>query len=104
MVLQLVEAFSVRLDVLFVIQAFFHDHVHHGVEQRHICPVLELQHVAGIALQRRAARVKNDQFGTTLGRLLEVGRCNRVVLGRIGADDDDDIGISNRRERRGNGT
>src|SRR6478736_5315236 len=42
-----------------------------------------------------------DELRAALGRLLEEGRGDRMVLGRIGADDDDDIGVLALVERGG---
>ena len=98
---QLLEALGVRLDVLAVVQPLLDDHVHQRVEQRDVGAGLELQHVGGVALQRLAARVHHDQRLAALGRLLEVGRGDRVVLGRVGADHDDHVGVPRRGERRG---
>ena len=53
--------------------------------------------------QRLAARVHHDQLGAALGRLLEEGRGDRVVLGRVGADDDDHVGVGRGDERRRDG-
>ena len=39
-------------------------------------------------------------FGAAFGRLLEEGRGDRVVLGRLRADDDDDVGVLRGGERR----
>ena len=47
-----------------------------------------------------AARVHHDQLGAALRRLLEEGRGDRVVFGRVRADDDDHVGIGRRGERR----
>ena len=101
MCLQLLEAFGVGLDVLPVVELLGHDDVHHGVEQRHVAAVLELQHVGGVALQRLAARVHDDQRRAALGRLLEVGGGDGVVLDRVGADHHDDVGVPDRGEGRG---
>ena len=98
---QVLEALGVRLDVLAVVQLLLDDHVHERVQQRDVGAGLELQHVRGVALQRLAARVHDDQRLAALGRLLEVGRGDRMVLGRIGADHDDHLGVLDRGERRG---
>ena len=63
------------------------------VQHRDVGAVLELHHVGGMPLERLAARIHHDQLGAALGRLLEIGRRHRMVLGRVGADDDNDIGI-----------
>ncbi len=88
-----VEALDVGLDVLLVVELFLDDHVQHGVEHRNVRAVLELHHLPGVALHRRAARVHDDELGATLRRLLEEGGSDRVVLGRVRADHDDQLGI-----------
>ena len=96
-----VEAFDVGLDVLLVIQLLGHDRVQHRVKHRHVGAVLELHHLPGVAFHAIAARVHDDELGAALGRLLEEGRGDRMVLGRIGADDDDEVGILHLIEGRG---
>ena len=66
-------------------------------------PGPELQHVRGVALQGLAARVHDDELGAALGRVLEEGRGDRMVLGRVGADDDDHVGVLGGHERRRHG-
>ena len=95
------EALGVGLDVLAVVQPLLDDHVHDRVEHRDVAAGLELQHVGRVALQRLAARVHHDERLAALGGLLEVGRGDRVVLGRVGADHDDHVGVHRRGERRG---
>ncbi len=99
MLLELLEALGVRLDVLPVVEALLDDCVHQRVQQRDVGAGLELEHVGRVALQRLAARVHHDQRLAAPGRLLEEGRGDRVVLGRVGADHHDHVGI----ERRGEG-
>jgi hypothetical protein len=60
-----------RLDVLAVVEPLLDDHVHDRVEHRHVGAGLELQHVGGVAAQRLAARVHDDQLAAALGELLE---------------------------------
>src|SRR5207248_1076135 len=64
-----------------------------AVEHRDVGAWLELQHVRGVALERLPARIHDDELRAAFGRLLEEGGGDRMVLGRIGADDDDDVGI-----------
>ena len=71
------------------------------VEHRDVGAVLELHHLPGVALERLAARIHHDELGAALGRLLEEGRGDRMVLGRVGADDDDDVGVLALVEGRG---
>ena len=94
-----------RLDVLHVDQPSSMIDVQHGVEQRDVAAGLELQHVARVARDALvlAARVHDDQLGAALGRVLEVGGGDRMVLGRPRADDDDAVGVLRRRERRRHG-
>src|SRR5262245_36542999 len=84
------EAFDVGLNVLLVVKLLGDDDVEHGVEHRNVGTVLELHHAPGMTLERLPAWIHDDQPGPTLGGLLEEGRSDRVVLGRIGADDDYD--------------
>ena len=90
-----------RLNVLLVVKAFLDDHVQHGVQHRDIAPGLELQHVGRVALQRLAARVHHDERRAALHGVLEEGGGDRMVLGRVGTDHHDDIGILRRHEGRG---
>ena len=98
---ELREAFGVGLDVLLVVELLGDDHVEHGVEHRHVGAVGELEHVGGMALERLAARVHHDELGAALRRLLEEGRRDRMVLRRVGADHDDDVGVLALVEGRG---
>src|SRR5436305_12258577 len=47
----------------------------------------------GMALERLAARIGNDQGRAALGGLFEISRGDRMVFGRIGADHENDFGI-----------
>ena len=97
--------FSVKaVDVLAVVEPFLDDHVHDRVQQRHVGAGAELQHLGGVATQAHAARVHHDQLAAALGELLEIGRGDRVVLDRVGADDDGDIGVLDLVEGRGDRT
>ena len=83
------EALDVGLDVLLVVELFRDDRIEDAVEQSDVGAVLELQHVGGVALERLAARIGDDQRGAALGGLLEKRRRDRMILGRIGADHQD---------------
>ena len=72
------------------------DDVHHRVEQGDVGVGLELQVAVRVARQLRAARVADDQLGAVVGRVLDPGRRHRMVHGRVGADDDDDLGLGRR--------
>ena len=100
--LQRLEALGVRLHVLDVDHALGDDDVEHGVEQGDVAARLELQHVAGVAGDALVlpARVHDDQLGAALGRVLEEGGGDGMVLGRPRADDDDAVAVLGRRERR----
>ena len=63
-------------------------------------PGLNAQMHGGVARQRLPARIHDDQLGAALGRVLDEGRGDRMVHGRIGADHDDHLGVHGRRERR----
>ena len=66
----------------------------HGVQQRHVAAWLERQVMQGMARQGLPPRVHDDQLGATvLHRVLDEGRCDRVIHRRVGADHDDDLGI-----------
>ncbi len=99
---ELLEVFDVGLDVLLVVELLFDDDVEHAVEHRHVGAVLELHHLPGMTLERLAARIHDDQLGAALCGLLEEGGGDRMVLGRIGANDDNDVGILALVEGRGN--
>ena len=98
---QLLEILRVGLDVLLVVELLFDDDVEDAVEHRHVGAVLELHHLPGVALERLAARIHHDELRAALGRLLEEGRGDRMVLGGIGANDDDDVGVLALVEGRG---
>ena len=80
---------GIGLDELLVVELLRHDDVEDRIEHRHVGAIAELQHVGGVALERLAARIHDDELRAALGGLLEEGRRHRVVLGRIGADHHD---------------
>jgi hypothetical protein len=98
--LQLVEAFGIAGDILLVGQALGDDRVDHRVQHRDVAARLEGEMLGGVARQRLAARIHHDQLGAVLGRILDEGRGDRMVHGRIRADHDYDLGIKRRREWR----
>ena len=100
-VLQLVEIHRVRLDVLLVVEILGDDDVEHRRQHGDVARRLELQHVRRVALQGLTARIHDDQRLAGLLRLLHEGRRDRVILGRVGADDDDELGVLDRGEGRG---
>ena len=101
LLLQLLEALGVAGDVLVVGQAFGDDRVDHRVQHGDVGARLELQMLGRVARQRLPARIHHEQLGAVLlDRVLDEGRGDRMVHGRVGADHDDDLGIQRRRERR----
>ena len=100
---ELLEIVRVGLHVLAVVELLLDDRVQHGVEHGHVAARLELQHVRGVALQGLAARVHDDELGAALGRVLEEGRGDRMVLDRVGADHDDHVGVLGGHEGRRHG-
>ena len=76
------EVRGLRLDILPVVEPFGDDGIEDAVEHRDVGAGLELQHVGGVALERLAARIHDDELGAALGRLLEEGSGDRMVLGR----------------------
>ena len=99
--MRLLEVLGESLQVLNVEKPFLDDHMHDGVEQRHVARRLELQHVGGVFAHRLAARINDDELGAAFRRLLEEGRGDGMVLGRIGADDHHHIGMLDLVESRG---
>ena len=97
---QRLEILGMRLDVLLVVKILIDDRVQQRRQHRHVAARLELQHMRRMPLQGLAARVHDDQRRAALRRLLEEGRGDRMILGRVGADDDDDVGILRGHERR----
>ena len=93
-------ALGVAGDVLLVGQAFGDDGVDHRVQHRDVAARLEREMLGGMARQRLPARIHHDQLGAALGRVLDEGRGDRMVHGRVGADHDDDFGIHRGRKRR----
>ena len=103
MVFQRLEIGRVRGDILPVVKLLGDDGVHDRVQHRDIAAGAELQHVGRMAFQRLAARVHDDQRRAPLRRLLEIGGGDGVVLGRVGADHDQRIGIAGLVEGGGDG-
>ncbi len=63
-------------------------------------PGLNGEMLGRVTRQRLPARIHHEQLGALLGRVLDEGRRDRMVHGRVGADHPDDLGIHRRRERR----
>jgi len=80
-------------DEFLVDQVLLDDGVDHRVQQSDVGIGLELQHAPGVARQIAAPRVGVDQLGAALGGVLHPGRRHRVVRGRVGADQEDHLGV-----------
>ncbi|GBD42222.1 hypothetical protein HRbin39_01611 [bacterium HR39] len=87
------EAVDPRLHELLVVEPFGDDHVEQRVEERHVGAGAELQEPGGVAGERIGARIGHHQLHAALRRLLEEGGRHRVVLGRIGADHEDQVTV-----------
>ena len=80
---QLLEILGVRLDVLPVVQPLLDDRVDQGVQHRHVAARAEAQRVRRVPRQGLAARVHHEELGAALRGVLEEGRGDRVVYGRV---------------------
>ena len=89
-------------DVVLLGEAFGHDDVRERVEHRDVRAWLELQVEVRFDVRRAhevdAARVDDDEAGAFFGRgaaqtSLHARREHRVPVGRVGADDDDAVGV-----------
>ena len=98
---QQLEALGVGGDVVLVEEPFADDDVEHRVQQRHVRARRESQHAVRVVAQHLAPRVEHDQLRSALGGLLEVGRRDRVVDGRVAAGQDRDVRMRDLHERRG---
>ena len=98
--LERLEPGDVGLDVLLVVELLLDDRVDQRIQHRHVAARLEAQRIGGMTHQILAARIDDDQLGAALGRLLEVGRSDRMVGRRTGADHHDAIRLQGIRERR----
>ncbi|OIQ79003.1 hypothetical protein GALL_392840 [mine drainage metagenome] len=90
------------LDVVLRDQPFGDDDVGQRVEQRDVGSRAQLQVVGGVhvgaAHQVDAARVGDDQSRAGAQSLLQPRREHRVRVGRVGADDQDHVGVVDRLE------
>src|SRR6267154_1543324 len=68
------KAFHIGLDILLVVKFLGDDRIEDAVEHRNVGAVAELQHMGGVALERLAARIHDDELRAALGRLLEESR------------------------------
>ena len=92
-VAQRIEVFRMRRDILPVVEPLLDHRMDHRVQHRHVAAGREAHHLRRMAVERTAARVERDQRRAARRGLLQEGGGDRVVLGRPGADDDDDLGL-----------
>lgn len=89
-------------DELFVEQAFGDDDMRQRRQHGHVGARLQRQVIIGLHMRRLdeidAARIDDDQFCALTEPLLEARAEHRMPVGRVGADDDDDIGMLDRVE------
>ena len=73
------------------------DHVAEGVHHRDVGRGLQLQVIVGLDMRRAhkvdAARIDDDQLGAFAQALLHARSEHGVGVGRVGADDQDHIGL-----------
>ncbi len=83
-------------------QAFLRDGVGNRVDHRHVCARLQRQMVRGLdmghAHQIDAARIDHDHFRAFANAPLHARSEHGMGIGRIGADNHDDVGIPHRIE------
>ena len=91
------EAGRVGSHVGFIDQSFGDQHVEHAVEQRDVGARLERQMEIGNLGAFRAARVGDDDLQIRIGGagVLDGAEDDRVGDGRIGAGDEDELGLEN---------
>ena len=87
---------------LTVDEALGRDDMAHGIDDRDVRARLQLQVVRGCDVggfhEVDAARVDDDEPGAGAKPALHAGGEDRVGVGRVGADDDDDVGVLHRGE------
>ena len=81
-------------------QAFGHDNMGDGIDQRDVGARTQLQVVVRLHVRRAhqvdGARVGHDQLGALTQATLHARAEHRVAVGRVGADEQDDIGQHDR--------
>ena len=86
-------------------QTLCHDNVGEGVEQGDVRPGPKLQVIVGLDVrcpdQRNGPGIHDDQPRPLAQPALQLRREHRMSLRRIGADDDDHVGLHDRIERLG---
>jgi len=103
MFLEFFKAVCMGLNILLVIEFFFDDHMHDGIEHRNITAGLELQHVFCVTLQGLTAGVHDNQGLTVFDGLLEESGRDGMVFRGVRTDHNNDFCIPDRCKRRGDG-
>ena len=67
--------------------------MHQAVEEGHVGAGVEAHVVVGVVGDLGPPRVGDDQGGAVVGGLLDEGRRHRVVVGGVGADDENGVGV-----------
>ncbi len=96
--------FGAVTDEFLICQAFGDDDVEHGIEHGDVGIRFECEMVSGNPCQFGAAWVHQHQLRAFFHRILDEGGGDRVVDDRVGADDDNHLGILHVGNRIGNGT
>ncbi len=90
------------IDERLVHEPFGDDDVGHGVDDGHVRAGQELQVMAGLDVRAAhevdPARVDDDELGALTQSPLHPRREDRVAVGGVGPDDDDDVRLGDRRE------
>ena len=82
-------------NIIFIYQAFRNDRMHHRVQHRHIGIRTELQEMGRMPCQLRASWVRQNEFSAVLSRVFNERCSYRMIGNRIGANQENDIRISN---------
>ncbi len=95
-------AFAARADELLVDEILGDDDVSQRVDQRDVRAGLELEVIVGLDVRRAheidAARIGDDQLRALAQAALHLRGEHRMAIGRIRADDHDDVGLHDRIE------
>jgi hypothetical protein len=93
---------AARAHEVLLVQALGDDHVRQRVDHRYVRPRQELQVVVGFHVRHAheidRARVHHDELRALAQPALHLRGEDRMAIGRIGADDDDDVGLLDRVE------
>gem|GEM_PF-3602112 len=89
----IVEALAAIGDVVLVLKIFLQNHVHQAVQDGDIGPRKDLEEHICVFRQIDAPRIDDHQFFTLVDDLvLDHGRDDRMVVGRVRADDQKGLG------------